>query len=159
MLMYRSCRCCRRIWNKLLHTTFHLLAIPCIAMAFIAVYDSHVLNTVPDPQDPEKRLPKPIPDFYSLHSWMGFATMGLFALQVHFPSVFLSTNSRGSQFSRMGITVAGKWMKSKKKLERIQLHHHIITFKKKSLRLCATLWGVTTPQASTSKGVPAPCLC
>jgi len=81
MLMYRSCRCCRRIWNKLLHTTFHLLAIPCIAMAFIAVYDSHVLNTVPDPQDPEKRLPKPIPDFYSLHSWMGFATMGLFALQ------------------------------------------------------------------------------
>ena len=86
MLMYRSCRCCRRIWNKLLHTTFHLLAIPCIAMAFIAVYDSHVLNTVPDPQDPEKRLPKPIPDFYSLHSWMGFATMGLFALQVHFPS-------------------------------------------------------------------------
>ena len=85
MLMYRSCRCCRRIWNKLLDTTFHLLAIPCIAMAFIAVYDSHVLNTVPDPQDPEKRLPKPIPDFYSLHSWMGFATMGLFALQVHFP--------------------------------------------------------------------------
>jgi len=81
MLMYRSCRCCRRIWNKLLHTTFHMLAIPCIAMAFIAVYDSHVLNTVPDPQDPEKRLPKPIPDFYSLHSWMGFATMGLFALQ------------------------------------------------------------------------------
>merc|ERR1711997_967470 len=58
-----------------------MLAIPCIAMAFIAVYDSHVLNTVPDPQDPEKRLPKPIPDFYSLHSWMGLTTMGLFALQ------------------------------------------------------------------------------
>ena len=38
MLMYRTCRCCRRIWSKLLHTTFHLLAAPCIAIAFVAVY-------------------------------------------------------------------------------------------------------------------------
>ena len=74
--MYRTCRCCRRIWNKLLHTTFHMLAIPCVAIAFIAVWDSHTLAK------DSNGLPKPIPDFYSLHSWMGFATMGLFALQV-----------------------------------------------------------------------------
>jgi len=70
MLMYRTCRCCRRIWSKLLHTLFHLLATPCIAFAFIAVWDSHAY-----------RKPEPIPHFYSLHSWMGATTMGLFALQ------------------------------------------------------------------------------
>merc|ERR1711863_74628 len=70
MLMYRTCRCCRRIWSKLLHTLFHLLATPCIAFAFIAVWDSHAY-----------RKPEPIPHFYSLHSWMGLTTMGLFALQ------------------------------------------------------------------------------
>lgn len=74
MLMYRSCRCCRRIANKLLHTVFHLLAMPCIALAFVAVWDSHNLRTV-------QNSPAPIPNFYSLHSWMGLATMGLFALQ------------------------------------------------------------------------------
>ena len=75
MLMYRTCRCCRRIWNKLLHTVFHILSIPCIAIAFIAVLDSHNLRTV-------EGNPAPIPNFYSLHSWIGLAAMGLFALQV-----------------------------------------------------------------------------
>ena len=79
MLMYRSCRCCRRIANKLLHTVFHLLAMPCIALAFIATYDSHNLRTVPCKTG---QCDDPIPNFYSLHSWMGLATMGLFALQV-----------------------------------------------------------------------------
>ena len=41
MLFYRSCRCCRRIWNKLFHTMFHLMAIPCVVIGFIAVLDSH----------------------------------------------------------------------------------------------------------------------
>lgn len=75
MLMYRTCRCCRRIWNKLLHTMFHILAIPCIAIGFIAVLDSHNLRLDNDEN------PSPIPNFYSLHSWMGLTTMGLFALQ------------------------------------------------------------------------------
>ena len=76
MLMYRTCRCCRRIWNKLLHTVFHILAIPCIAIGFIAVLDSHNLRTNADGE------PDPIPNFYSLHSWIGLGAMGLFALQV-----------------------------------------------------------------------------
>jgi len=75
MLMYRTCRCCRRIWSKLLHTMFHLLAAPCIAIGFVAVWDYH--NDRRDSQG----NPAPVPHFYSLHSWMGLTTMGLFALQ------------------------------------------------------------------------------
>ena len=76
MLMYRTCRCCRRIWNKLLHTIFHILAIPCVVVGFIAVLDSHNLRTDSDGNA------APIPNFYSLHSWIGLTVMGLFALQV-----------------------------------------------------------------------------
>lgn len=70
MLLYRVCRCCRRIYVKLFHTIFHALAIPCIVVGFIAVLDSHNLNPG-----------GAIPNFYSLHSWMGLVTMGLFAVQ------------------------------------------------------------------------------
>ncbi len=76
MLIYRTCRCCRRLWNKLLHTVFHILAIPCIAVGFLAVLDFHYNRRDRNDQH------DPIPHFYSLHSWMGLATMGLFALQV-----------------------------------------------------------------------------
>ena len=86
MLMYRTCRCCRRICNKLLHTVFHLIAMPCIALGFIAVWDSHNLRTVGQELDP-------IPNFYSLHSWMGLATMGLFALQVEGIIVIISAEN------------------------------------------------------------------
>ena len=76
MLVYRSCRCCRRLWSKLLHTMFHFMAIPCIVIGFIAAWDYHALH--PD---------KAIPHLYTIHSWMGLATMGLFLLQ------FVSGNS------------------------------------------------------------------
>ncbi|XP_028134842.1 plasma membrane ascorbate-dependent reductase CYBRD1 isoform X5 [Diabrotica virgifera virgifera] len=69
ILLYRICRCCRRIYVKLLHTIFHALAIPCVAVGFLAVLDSHNLSSPPKP------------NFYSLHSWIGLVTMGLFALQ------------------------------------------------------------------------------
>ncbi|XP_050310289.1 plasma membrane ascorbate-dependent reductase CYBRD1 isoform X2 [Anthonomus grandis grandis] len=69
VLLYRICRCCRRIYVKLLHTVFHALAIPCIALGFLAVLDSHNLAQ------------PPIPNFYSLHSWIGLTAMGLFAIQ------------------------------------------------------------------------------
>ncbi|XP_039297076.1 cytochrome b reductase 1 [Nilaparvata lugens] len=69
MLLYRISRCCRQIYVKLFHMLFHALAIPCIVIGFIAVWDSKNLS-VP-----------PIKNFYSMHSWMGLITMGLFALQ------------------------------------------------------------------------------
>lgn len=69
MLLYRIGRCCRRIYVKLFHTIFHALAVPCVVVAFIAVLDSHNLAF------------PPIRNFYSLHSWLGFVTMGLFGLQ------------------------------------------------------------------------------
>merc|ERR1719195_2257969 len=75
MLVYRSCHCCRRIYTKLLHTFFHILAIPCVVLGFMATWDYHSLR-----KDKEGN-PDPIPHFYSIHSWMGLTTMGLFALQ------------------------------------------------------------------------------
>ena len=76
MLVYRSCRCCRRIWSKLLHTMFHMLGIPCVVLGFIAVWDYHSLKK------DEEGNSAPIPHFYSIHSWLGLVTMGLALLQV-----------------------------------------------------------------------------
>jgi len=75
MLVYRSCRCCRRIHNKLLHTSFHVLAIPCVVVGFLATWNYHSLRL-----DKEGN-PNPIPHFYSIHSWLGALTMGIFLLQ------------------------------------------------------------------------------
>ena len=70
MIISRTGSCCRRIYTKLLHSMFHLLAVPCIALGFIAVWDFKSLRT------------NPFPHFYSIHSWLGLGTMGLYALQV-----------------------------------------------------------------------------
>nr|XP_027221346.1 cytochrome b reductase 1-like isoform X3 [Penaeus vannamei] len=70
MLVYRLFRCCNKLTAKLLHTFLYLLAVPCIVVGVITVFDSHNL-----------RVP-PIPNLYSLHSWLGLVTVGLFALQV-----------------------------------------------------------------------------
>lgn len=69
ILLYRISTCCRKIYVKLFHMIFHALAIPCVVLGFIAVLDSRNLAN------------PPIQNFYSMHSWMGFVTMGLFAFQ------------------------------------------------------------------------------
>uniref|UniRef100_A0A1B6MBE0 Cytochrome b561 domain-containing protein n=1 Tax=Graphocephala atropunctata TaxID=36148 RepID=A0A1B6MBE0_9HEMI len=69
MLLYRISRCCRKIYVKLFHMIFHALAIPCVVLGFLAVFESKSFS------DPPK------PHFYSMHSWMGFVTMGLFVFQ------------------------------------------------------------------------------
>ncbi|KMY93303.1 transmembrane ascorbate ferrireductase 1 isoform X2 [Drosophila simulans] len=67
ILIYRLCRCVKQIYVKLIHMFFHAVAIPCIALGFISVFASHdALHKV---------------NFYSLHSWLGFVTMGMFVLQ------------------------------------------------------------------------------
>jgi len=70
MLVYRTCTCCRRIYGKLVHSLLHLLAVPCIVMGFLAVWDY------------KSRAEPPVLHFYSLHSWLGLATMALFSLQL-----------------------------------------------------------------------------
>ncbi|XP_063870109.1 plasma membrane ascorbate-dependent reductase CYBRD1-like isoform X7 [Scylla paramamosain] len=70
MLVYRLYRCCNKLTAKILHTFLYLMAVPCIVVGTITVFDSHNLK-VP-----------PIPNLYSLHSWLGVVTIGLFALQV-----------------------------------------------------------------------------
>lgn len=70
MLVYRLFRCCNKLTAKILHTLLYLMAVPCIVVGTITVFDSHNL-----------RVP-PIPNLYSLHSWLGVTTIGLFALQV-----------------------------------------------------------------------------
>lgn len=76
VLLYRICRCFRRIYVKLLHAIFHALAFPCIVIGFLAVLDYH--------------NKKGINNFYSLHSWIGFVAMGLFGIQVIY--FFLNCN-------------------------------------------------------------------
>jgi len=70
MLVFRLFRCCHRTASKALHTLLHLLAVPCIAVATIAIFDTHNLKS------------PPIPNLYSLHSWLGLVTIGLFGLQL-----------------------------------------------------------------------------
>ncbi|XP_046866211.1 lysosomal membrane ascorbate-dependent ferrireductase CYB561A3 isoform X3 [Drosophila willistoni] len=67
ILLYRLCRCVKHIYVKVIHMFFHAAAIPCIALGFLSVLDSH------------NALQKQ--HFYSLHSWLGFVTMGMFVLQ------------------------------------------------------------------------------
>lgn len=70
MLVYRLFRCCNKTSAKILHTFLHFMAVPCIVVGAITAFDSHNLRT------------PPIPNLYSLHSWLGLITMGLFGLQV-----------------------------------------------------------------------------
>ncbi|XP_075168219.1 cytochrome b561 family member no extended memory isoform X2 [Haematobia irritans] len=69
ILLYRLCRCLKHIYVKLVHMLFHACAIPCIALGFLSVFDSHNLA------EPPKQ------NFYSLHTWLGFVTMGMFVMQ------------------------------------------------------------------------------
>lgn len=78
VLLYRICRCFRRIYVKLLHAIFHALAFPCIVIGFLAVLDYH--------------NKKGINNFYSLHSWIGLTAMGLFGIQVRSSFVFVNTS-------------------------------------------------------------------
>jgi len=55
---------------KIAHGIIQVISIVFALIGLKAVLDSHNLN------------PKPIPNFYSLHSWLGLLTIGLFVLQL-----------------------------------------------------------------------------
>ena len=70
MLLYRTQRNVRKRRLKLTHAGMMLFIILLVVIALVAVFDSHNL------------APTPIPNMYSLHSWVGLTTVILFCCQV-----------------------------------------------------------------------------
>ena len=70
MLIYRSQRTVRKRRLKLIHAGIMIFSVLFTIIALIAVFDSHNL-AIP-----------PIPNMYSLHSWVGLTTVVLFCCQV-----------------------------------------------------------------------------
>ena len=71
MLLYRTQRNVRKQRLKLTHAGIMLFIILLMVIALVAVFDSHNL------------APLPIPNMYSLHSWVGLTTVILFCCQVN----------------------------------------------------------------------------
>lgn len=76
ILVYRVFRHERKRFTKLLHVVLHSMIFVFFVVALKAVFDSHNLNLDGDGN------PAPIPNLYSLHSWIGFTTVILFCMQV-----------------------------------------------------------------------------
>lgn len=75
ILIYRSFQCCNKVYTKILHTILFVFATAAISLALILAYTA---------QENVGLNSKPIMHFYSLHAWIGLATVGLFALQFVF---------------------------------------------------------------------------
>lgn len=71
ILIYRGLRFTRKRTLKLTHASIFGTIILLVLIASWAVYDSHVLAS------------PPIPNLYSLHSWIGLTAVLLFILQVN----------------------------------------------------------------------------
>ena len=67
--MYRLFRNTTKLYVKILHGLVHVAVLVFASIALKAVFDSHNLAA------------KPIPNLYSLHSWVGLAAVILFGLQ------------------------------------------------------------------------------
>lgn len=73
ILAYRGFRQSKKINLKITHALGHTISFVLIIIALVAVFDSHNLAK-----------PNPIPNMYSLHSWVGLGTVLLFSMEVSF---------------------------------------------------------------------------
>ncbi|XP_068982495.1 transmembrane ascorbate-dependent reductase CYB561-like isoform X1 [Bombus flavifrons] len=69
MLIYRTQRNTRKRRLKLIHAGIMILIVALVVISLVAVFDSHNLQS------------KPIPNMYSLHSWIGLTSVILFCCQ------------------------------------------------------------------------------
>ena len=84
--MYRMFRNERKRKLKLLHAGIMAGVFFLTVIALKAVFDSHNLKPCAKPSEEGDYCP--IPNLYSLHSWMGLITVILFLLQVRFGTLF-----------------------------------------------------------------------
>ncbi|XP_022258334.1 cytochrome b ascorbate-dependent protein 3-like isoform X2 [Limulus polyphemus] len=68
ILAYRCLSCYKKIYTKVIHTSFFVFGMSSITVGLVSAIQGH--NGAQDPKH-----------FYSLHSWIGLATIGMFALQ------------------------------------------------------------------------------
>jgi len=71
MLIYKSFLCCKKIYNKILHCIVFVCSVSAITIGVVSAIQAQ--HNVPKGAQPSH--------FYSLHSWIGLAAIGLFALQ------------------------------------------------------------------------------
>lgn len=71
MLVYKSFKCCKKIYNKILHTILFVCSISAITIGTVAGIQA------------QHNVPKgaAIKHFYSIHSWIGLTAIGLFCIQ------------------------------------------------------------------------------
>uniref|UniRef100_A0A914HBQ7 Cytochrome b561 domain-containing protein n=1 Tax=Globodera rostochiensis TaxID=31243 RepID=A0A914HBQ7_GLORO len=75
ILVYRVFRNERKRVTKLLHMSIHSVALLLAVVALKAVWDSHDLHRSPDGEL------QPLPNLYSLHSWLGISVVSFYFVQ------------------------------------------------------------------------------
>lgn len=82
MLTYRSQRTMHKRRLKFIHAGIMIFVVLLTIIALIASYDSH--NLAKDITG----KPAPIPNLYTLHSWVGLTTVILYCCQVIYEKIF-----------------------------------------------------------------------
>ncbi|KAK9505303.1 hypothetical protein O3M35_009391 [Rhynocoris fuscipes] len=79
IMIYRALRSLRKQKLKVIHAAIHSAVVICVIIAQVTVFDSHNYAS------------PPIPNLYTLHSWIGLISILIFVIQViHFFFLWLS---------------------------------------------------------------------